>query len=141
MLTVVDEWTRECLAIDVARGLRSEQVLDRLADLFVSRGTPAYVHSDNGSELTARKVRQWLQCVGVETLYIEPGSPWENGYVESFNGKLRDELLNHEIFYALRESQVLIEAWREDYDRRRPHSSLGYRPPAPEAIQIAVGLK
>ena len=140
MLTVVDEWTRECLAIDVARGLRSEQVLDRLAELFVSRGTPAYIRSDNGAEFTARRVRQWLQCVGVETLYIEPGSPWENGYVESFNGKLRDELLNREIFYTLREAQVLIEGWRQEYNRLRPHSSLGYRSPAPEAIHVAVKL-
>jgi transposase InsO family protein len=104
----------------VERGLRSEQVLDRLAELFVSRGTPAYIRSDNGSEFTARRVRQWLWYVGVETLYIEPGSPWENGYVESFNGKLRDELLNREIFYTLKEAQVLIEAWREEYNRRRP---------------------
>ena len=140
MLTVVDEWTRECLAIDVARGLRSEQVLDRLAELFVRRGTPTCIRSDNGAEFTARRVRQWLQSLGVETLYIEPGSPWENGYVESFNGKLRDELLDRENFYTLREAQVLIEAWREEYNRRRPHSSLGYRPPAPEALQVAVGL-
>ena len=101
---------------------------------------PAYIRSENGSEFTARRVRQWLQSVGVETLYIEPGSPWENGYVESFNGKLRDELLNREIFYTLRETQVVIEAWREEYNRRRPHSSLGYRPPAPEAFRVAVGL-
>ena len=140
MLTVVDEWTRECLAIEVERGLKSEQVLDRLAELFVSRGTPAYLRSDNGKEFTARRVRQWLACVGVETLYIEPGRPWENGYVESFNGKLRDELLNREISYTLREAQVLIEGWRQEYNQRRPHSSLGYRPPAPEAIQVAVGL-
>jgi putative transposase len=140
MLTVVDEYTRECLAIEVARGLRANDVLDQLADLFVRRGTPAYLRSDNGSEFTARKVRQWLACVGVEMLYIEPGSPWENGYVESFNGKLRDELLNREIFFTLKEAQVLIEAWRHEYNQRRPHSALGYRPPAPEAIQVAAGL-
>ena len=140
MLTVVDEYTRECLAIDVARGLKSDDVLDQLAELFLTRGVPAHLRSDNGAEFTAKKVRQWLARVGVTTLYIEPGSPWENGYVESFNGKLRDELLNQEIFYTLREAQVLIEAWREEYNRRRPHSSLGYRPPAPEAVQVAVGL-
>ena len=140
LLTLVDEYTRECLAIDVARSLKADDVLDRLAERFVSRGTPGYLRSDNGPEFTARRVREWLAQVGVETLYIEPGSPWENGYVESFNGKLRDELLNREIFSTLREAQVLIEAWREEYNRRRPHSALGYRPPAPEAIQIAVRL-
>jgi transposase InsO family protein len=140
MLTVVDEYTRECLAIDVARGLKAEDVLERLADLFVNRGTPAFIRSDNGPEFTARRVREWLACVGVGTLYIEPGSPWENGYVESFNGKLRDEFLNREIFYTLREAKVLIEGWRCEYNHRRPHSALGYRPPAPEAIQLATAL-
>jgi transposase InsO family protein len=140
MLTVVDEWTRVCLAIKVARGLRSEHVLDRLADLFVSRGTLTDLRSDNGSAFTARKVRLWLQCAGVETLYIEPGSRWVNVYVESFNGKLRDELLSRELIHTLRKAQVLIEAWREEYTERRPHSSLGYRPPAPDAIQVAARL-
>ena len=113
MLTMVDEYTRECLTIDVARQYRSEQVLERLADLFLERGTPTYLRSDNGSEFTATEVRSWLERVGVKTLFIEPGSPWENGYVESFNGKLRDELLNGEIFYTLREAQVIIEADRK----------------------------
>jgi len=140
MLTVLDEYTRECLAIDVARKLSADDVLDRLAALFVSRGTPAFLRSDNGPEFTARRVREWLGRVGVATLYIAPGSPWENGYVESFNGKLRDELLNREVFSSLREARVLIEAWREEYNRCRPHSALGYRPPAPEAFQVAVGL-
>ena len=140
MLTVVDEYTRECLAIEVARSLKADDVLDRLADLFVGRGAPACIRSDNGPEFTARRVREWLAQVGVETLYIEPGSPWENGYVESFNGKLRDELLNREIFYTLNEARVLIEAWRQEYNQRRPHSALGYRPPAPQAVQVAVGL-
>jgi putative transposase len=135
MLTVIDEHTRECLAIDVARKLSSEDVLERLSDLFVRRGVPSYVRSDNGSEFTATKVRQWLARVDVTTLFIEPGSPWENGYVESFNGKLRDELLAREQFDTLLEAKVLIERWRSDYNTRRPHSSLGYRPPAPEAIQ------
>jgi len=135
MLTLIDEHTRECLAIDVARSLKSEDVLERLSDLFVRRGVPAYLRSDNGSEFTATKVRQWLERVGVKTLFIEPGSPWENGYVESFNGKLRDELLAREQFDTLLEAKVLIERWRRHYNTVRPHSSLGYRAPAPEAIQ------
>jgi transposase InsO family protein len=135
MLTVIDEYTRECLAIDVARRLTSEDVLERLTDLFVRRGVPDYLRSDNGSEFTAAAVRDWLARVGVKTLYIEPGSPWENGYVESFNGKLRDELLDREIFDTLLEAKVLIERWRQEYNTVRPHSSLGYRPPAPEARQ------
>ena len=105
-----------------------------LADVFLIRGIPDYIRSDNGPEFTAKQVREWLQRLGVKTLFIEPGSPWENGYIESFNGKLRDELLNREIFYTLREAQVLIENWRVEYNTFRPHSSLGYQPPAPEAI-------
>jgi putative transposase len=136
MLTVLDEYTRECLAIDVARRLTSEDILERLSDLFICRGVPAYLRSDNGPEFTARRVRQWLTKVGVQTLFIEPGSPWENGYVESFNGKLRDELLNREIFDTLLEAKVLIERWRREYNTIRPHSALGYRPPAPEARQL-----
>ena len=135
MLTIVDEYTRECLTIDVARRLGSNDVLERLADLMVERGTPDYIRSDNGPEFTAHAVRGWLERVGVKTLFIEPGSPWENGYVESFNGKFRDELLNGELFYTLTEAKVLIERWRNDYNRIRPHSALGYRPPAPEAIR------
>jgi transposase InsO family protein len=134
MLTLVDEYTRECLAIDVARKLTSDDVLERLAWLMATRGVPAHIRSDNGSEFTALVIRDWLKKIGVRTLFIEPGSPWENGYVESFNGKLRDELLNGEIFYSLQEAKVLIEMWRKHYNRVRPHSSLGYRPPAPEAI-------
>jgi len=138
-LVVVDEYTRECLAARVARRLRSEDVIDTLADLFVQRGTPEYLRSDNGSEFTAKMVREWLEALGVTTLFIAPGSPWENGYVESFIGKLRDELLNGEIFYTLKEVQVLIERWRREYNQVRPHSSLGYRPPAPEAIEWPPG--
>jgi len=134
MLTLIDEYTRECLAIDVARRLTGEDVLERLSDLFVRRGVPAYIRSDNGPEFTAKAVRQWLADVEVQTLYIEPGSPWENGYIESFNGKLRDELLNVEIFDTLLEAKVLIERWRREYDTIRPHRSLDYRPPTPEAI-------
>ena len=135
MLTVIDEYARECLAIDVARRLTSEDVLERLTDLFIRRGVPDYLRSDNGAEFTALPFRDWLQRVGVRTLYIEPGSPWENGYIESFNGKLRDELLEREIFDTLLEAKVLIERWRLEYNTMRPYSSLGYRPPAPEARQ------
>ena len=133
MLTVIDEYTRECLAIDVERGLRSDDVIFRLEQLFVERGVPAHIRSDNGPEFTAKAVREWLERLEVRPLFIEPGSPWENGYNESFNGKLRDELLNGELFETLVEAQVLIENWRWEYNHQRPHSSLGYRPPAPEA--------
>lgn len=142
MLTVIDEYTRECLAIRVARQLRQDDVLDCLADLMTERGPPGHLRSDNGSEFTAKAVREWLGRLGVRTLFIEPGSPWENGFNESFNGKLRDELLNGEIFDTLKEAQYLIERWRWEYNRFRPHSSLGYRPPAPEAWMprdVAVG--
>jgi len=135
MLTIVDEFTRECLAIDVAKKLTSEDVLERLSDLFVCKGVPDHIRSDNGSEFTAKSVREWLGRVGVKTLFIEPGSPWENGYIESFNGKLRDELLEREAFDTLLEAKVLIERWRQHYNTIRPHSALGYRPPAPEAWQ------
>jgi putative transposase len=134
MLTVVDEYTRECLQIEVSRKLNSQDVLRVLGRLFLERGVPDHIRSDNGSEFTAKVVRSWLERLGVKTLFIEPGSPWENGYVESFNGKLRDELLNREVFYTLLEARVLIEDWRQQYNQVRPHSALGYRPPAPEAI-------
>jgi putative transposase len=134
MLTVIDEFTRRCLAIVVARRLRSDDVLQCLTDLFVAHGPPEHIRSDNGPEFVARNVRGWLTRLGVKTLYIEPGSPWENGYCESFNSKLRDELLECEQFSTLYEAQVLIERWRRHYNAIRPHSSLGYRPPAPETI-------
>lgn len=133
MLTVIDEYSRECLAIKVAKRLRSEDVLEALAELFLKYGVPDHIRSDNGSEFTAQIVQDWLKRVGVKTLYIAPGSPWENGYNESFNGRLRDEMLNGEIFYTLQEAQILIENWRNHYNHVRPHSSLGYRPPAPLA--------
>jgi len=133
LLTIINEYTRECLAIDVARRLGSEDVLDRLTRLFTQRGAPHYLRSDNGSEFTAKKVREWLSQLNVKTLYVEPGSPWENGYIESLNGKLQDELLDGEIFYTLKEAQVLIECWRRHYNTVRLHSSLCYRPPAPAA--------
>ncbi len=135
LLTVLDEHTRECLAIVVARKIRSHDVLEVLADLFVRHGPPEYLRSDNGPEFTAKLVRRWLRRVGVEMLFIEPGSPWENGYNESFNGKLRDELLNGEIFYSLAEAAVLVEQWRREYNTVRPHSACGGFPPAPEAIK------
>jgi transposase InsO family protein len=136
MLVVIDEHTRECLAIEVDRRLNAQRVLETLAELFVKHGPPEHIRSDNGPEFIAVALRDWLARLSVKTLYIEPGSPWENGYCESFNSKLRDELLNGEIFYSLREAQVLIEWWRRHYNRLRPHSSLGYRPPAPQAILL-----
>jgi len=135
MLTVLDEYTRQCLAIVVARKLKSDDVLHTLAELFARNGAPEHLRSDNGPEFTAKVVRDWLGRVGVRTLFIAPGSPWENGYNESFNGKLKDELINREIFYTLREVQILVEQWRREYNTIRPHSSLGYRPPAPQAIR------
>jgi putative transposase len=137
LLTLIDEYTRECLAIRVARRQNSVTVIEALSDVMLMRGVPRYLRSDNGAEMTAKLVRKWLSSIGVQTLYIEPGSPWENGYCESFNGKLRDELLNGEIFYSLKEAKVIIEQWRQHYNTKRPHSSLGYRPPAPQAIQVA----
>jgi transposase InsO family protein len=134
ILTVIDEYTRECLAIVVERRLNSDDVLHCLADLFIEHGIPQHIRSDNGPEFTARVVREWLGRIG-RTLFIEPGSPWENGYNESFNGKLRDESLNGEIFYSLKEAKVIIERWRKEYNTVRPNSSLQYRPPAPEAKQ------
>lgn len=139
MLNIVDEFTREALAIRIDRRLRSTDVIDTLADLFILRGIPGHIRSDNGSEFIATAVKDWIAAVGAKTAYIEKGSPWENGYIESFNGKLRDELLNGEIFYSLREAQIVIEQWRRHYNMIRPHSSLGYRPPAPEVIMPPVG--
>ena len=140
MLTVIDEYTRECMAIKVARRIRSDDVIHALTELFVLNGAPEHIRSDNGPEFTAKVVRGWLERVGVKTLFIQPGSPWENGYNESFNGKLRDELLNREIFYSLKEAQILTERWRREYNTIRPHSSLGYRPPTPEAIMPRLQL-
>jgi putative transposase len=138
MLTILDEYTRECLAILVERRITSQDVIDQLFNLFVFRGIPEHVRSDNGPEFTAKAVRSWLNKLGVKTLFIEPGSPWENGYIESFNGKLRDELLNREIFTTLTEAKVLIADWRKDYNTVRPHSAKGYRPPAPETKMLAT---
>lgn len=134
MFNVIDEFTRESLVIKVARKLTSLEVIDTLAELFLERGVPKHVRSDNGSEFIASEVRAWFNKLELDPLFITPGSPWENGYIESFNGKLRDELLNGEIFYSLKEAQVMIERWRQHYNTKRPHSALGYRPPAPETF-------
>ncbi len=133
-LNILDEFSRECLAIRVKRKLNSTDVIDALTDLFILRGPPAFVRSDNGPEFVAQAVRDWIAAVGAKTAFIEPGSPLENGYVESFNARFRDELLNREIFYSLREAQIIIEGWRKHYNTKRPHSALSYRPPAPETI-------
>jgi transposase InsO family protein len=135
ILTLVDEYTRECLAIDVRRSFTSEDVLARLAELFIFRGTPDYIRSDNGPEFIALELRAWLNRLDVKTLFIEPGSPWENGYIESFNGKFRNELLNGEIFYTLEEARIIIARWRDHYNHKRPHSALGYKPPRPETLE------
>ncbi|MEN3213914.1 IS3 family transposase [Methylorubrum populi] len=137
MLNVVDEFTHECLAIRVARKLKAIDVIDVLSDLSILRGVPGHIRSDNGPEFVAKAVQAWITGVGAKTAYITPGSPWENGYVESFNARLRDELLNGEIFYTLREAQVVIESWRRHYNTVRPHASLGYLPPAPEVFMPA----
>lgn len=134
MFNVIDEYTRECLAIKVKRKLNSKDVLMVLSKLFIQRGIPAHVRSDNGAEFIAKILRKWFADTKVKTLYIAPGSPWENGYCESFNGKLQDELLKREVFYTLKEAEILIERWRKDYNTIRPHSSLGYKPPAPETL-------
>jgi putative transposase len=132
LMTLIDEFTRECLAIKVTRRLNSFGVIETMADVMLERGVPEHIRSDNGAEMTARIVRNWFAGLGAKTLYIEPGSPWENGYCESFNGKLRDECLNGEIFYSLKEATIVIEQWRKHYNTQRPHSSLNYRPPAPQ---------
>jgi len=139
ILNIIDEYSRECLAMLVKRHITSQDVIDQLFELIIFRGIPEHIRSDNGPEFTAKAIRRWLNYVGVKTLFIEPGSPWENGYIESFNGKLRDELLNREIFTTLIEAKVLIGQWGKEYNQVRPHSSLGYRPPAPEA-RIPVTL-
>jgi transposase InsO family protein len=138
LLVMIDEFTRECLAIRVARRLNSAHVIEVLGDCMLAHGVPEHVRSDNGAEMTARRVKQWLASVGTKPLFIEPGSPWENGYCESFNGKLRDECLNGEIFYSLKEARIVIEQWRRYYNTERTHSALGYRPPAPVSWIVAA---
>jgi putative transposase len=140
LMTLIDEFSRKCLAIRVARRINSIGVIETLADAMLFEGVPAYIRSDNGPEMIAKVLRQWLAELGTKSLYIEPGSPWENGYCESCNGKLRDECLNGEIFYSLKEAKTVIENWRIHYNTRRPHSALGYRPPAPLTIAPAAPL-
>lgn len=135
VLNVVDEFSRECLLTLVARRIRATDVIMALADLFLQKGIPKHIRSDNGPEFIAKKLRSWLGTLEVQPLYIQPGSPWENGFIESFNGKMRYELLNGEIFFSLLEAKVIIEKWRKHYNTKRPHSSLGYRPPAPEVFK------
>ena len=134
LMVVIDEYTRRCLAIHVARRIRSREALHVFAELMVEHGIPEHIRSDNGPEMVAKDLREWLEQIGSKSVFITPGSPWENGYCESFNGRMRDELLNGEIFYTLTEAQVVIEHWRKHYNTKRPHSSLGYRPPAPEVV-------
>jgi transposase InsO family protein len=141
MLNVIDEFTHECLAIRVNRKLKAVDVSDVLSDLFILRGVPEHIRSDNGAEFTAKAVQEWITAVGAKTAYIAPGSPWENGFIESFNARLRDELLDGEIFYSLKEAQVIIESWRRHYNTVRPHGSLGYRAPAPEVFVPAMVMR
>jgi putative transposase len=138
ILNIIDEYTRECLATLIDRKIKSDDVINQLFNLFVFRGIPEYIRSDNGPEFTAKAVRKWLHRLEVKTLFIEPGSPWENGYIESFNGKMRDELLDREIFTNLEEAKVLLNQWRREYNQVRPHSAKNYHPPAPEAILAGV---
>jgi transposase InsO family protein len=138
MLNVIDEFTHECLAIRINRKLKAYDVIDVLSDLFILRGVPGHIRSDNGPEFVAKAVQDWIAAVGAKTAYIAPGSPWENGFIESFNARLRDELLNGEIFFTLREAQIIIESWRHHYNTVRPHASLGYKPPAPEVFVPAL---
>ena len=130
MLNVIDEFTHECLAIRVVRKLKAIDVIDLLSVLFILRGVPGHIRSDNGPEFVAKAVQSWITAIGAKTTYIAPGSPWEKGYIESFNARLRGELLDWEIFYTLREAQIVIESWRVHYNTVRPHASLGYKLPA-----------
>jgi putative transposase len=133
-LNILDEFSRECLAIGIKRKLNSIDVIEVLTDLLILRGVPAFIRSGNGPEFVAEVVQKWIKAVGAKSTYIVPGSPWENGYCESINGRFEDELLNGEIFYSSKEAQIIIEQWRKHYNTKRPHSALGYRPPAPETI-------
>lgn len=138
MLNVIDEFTHECLAIRIDRRLKAIDVIDVLSDLFILRGAPEHVRSDNGPEFVAKAVQEWIGAVGAKTAYIAPGSPWENGFIESFNARLRDELLDGEIFYSLAEAKIVVESWRRHFNTLRPHGSLGYKPPAPEVFIPAM---
>jgi putative transposase len=131
MLNLLDEFTHECLSTRVVRKLKAIDMIDVLSDFFILRGIPGYIRSDNGPEFVAKAVQQWIAVVSAKTIYIERGRTWENGYIESFDARLRDELLNGESFYSLREAQIVIESWRRHYNTIRPHASLGFKPPAP----------
>ncbi len=141
MLNIIDEFTHECLAIRIDRKLKCIDVIDVLSDLFILHGVPEHIRSDNGSEFVAKAVQEWITAVGAKTAYIAPGSPWENGFIESFNARLRDELLDGEIFYSLNEARIVIESWRRHYNAVRPHASLGYKPPAPEVFVPALAAR
>jgi transposase InsO family protein len=141
MLNIIDEFTHECLAIRIDRKLKSVDVIDVLSDLFILRGVPERLRSDNGPEFVAKAVQDWIAAVGAKAAYIAPGSPWENGFIESFNARLRDELLNGEIFYSLAEARIVVESWRRHYNAKRPHASLGYKPPAPEVFIPAFAAR
>ena len=136
ILVVIDEYTRECLALYVARHITALDVIDVLSDVMLERGIPRFIRSDNGPEFVAKILRNWLKGIGTQTAYIEPGSPWQNGYCESFNGKFRDQFLDGELFYSLSEAKILIEQWRIHYNTVRPHRSIGRRPPAPASWSI-----
>jgi transposase InsO family protein len=141
MLNIIDEFTHECLAIRIDRKLKSVDVIDVLSDLFILRGVPERLRSDNGPEFVAKAVQDWIAAVGAKAAYIAPGCPWENGFIESFNSRLRDELLDGEIFYSLAEAKIVVESWRRHYNAKRPHASLGYKPPAPEAFIPAFAAR
>ena len=141
MLNIIDEFTHECLAIRIDRKLKSVDVIDVLSDLFILRGVPERLRSDNGPEFVAKAVQDWIAAVGAKAAYVAPGSPWENGFIESFNARLRDELLDGEIFYSLAEARIVVESWRRHYNAKRPHASLGYKPPAPEVFIPAFAAR
>ena len=141
LLTLLDEYSRACLTVHCARHIGANEIIEQLSKVMILHGIPEYIRSDNGPEFIANKLRQWLETVGVETAYIEPGSPWENGYCERFNGTLRDNLLNGEIFYGVKEAQILVDRWVRHYNIERPHSAIGYKPPAPEIIIKQIGLR
>lgn len=137
-LNIIDEYTRECLASIPRRSWQHTGVIDVLSGLFMQRGCPMYIRSDNGSEFTAKAIRDWLRNLGITTAYIEPGSPWENGFCESFNSRMRDEFLNRELFDTITEAEILTNRWVNEYNTVRPHSALGYRPPVPVSLIISA---
>ena len=140
ILNIIDEYTRECLLTKVARSFTHREVMGHLTDLFCEKGVPVHLRSDNGPEFLAQRLRTWLTRLTVKPLFIKPGSPWENGFIESFNGKMRDEFLNGEIFYSLKEAEILLEQWRLEYNTVRPHSALNYKPPAPKTVMEGQSL-